>query len=293
LIGLLPNLMRVGRLFLEGLLKGAMPLFTTLFRYRGIEVTTLLRNTQSLTRFLQRVCTHAKAYRNARLANQIPSTRRCLETFVYRVKTMLSQNQCAEAFWLGTLKNRDLHGVELQDDSLLSRRTSSSLVSGICSQTSRSGRGRRGGRAGGPGRKRPTRRQNDDVSGNGRTDLNSDSDSSDTSVHRPSSGRSGLHQPEEESSVRDVSVRLNRITDDMMRDQAVVDREDEVEDASEDEDSSEGPVDEADVETVADDDEENEMGEEAEEEEEEEEDLVIDEEDAEDVLVEPSDEEEY
>ncbi|CAH8654863.1 unnamed protein product [Heterobilharzia americana] len=101
----------------QRLLKGAMPLLSSLFRHRGVEVTTFLKNTQQLTRFLQRICNHAKAYRDSQLTNQIPATRRCLETFVYKVKIMLSQNHCLEAFWLGTLKNRDLHGVELPDDN--------------------------------------------------------------------------------------------------------------------------------------------------------------------------------
>ncbi|KAF5404345.1 Fanconi anemia group D2 protein [Paragonimus heterotremus] len=116
MLTLLPSIMRTGRLFLQGLLRTAMPLLSNLFRHHVAEVTTFLRNTQSLTRFMQRVCTHAKAYRDSQLTNQIPSTRRCLETFLYRVKILLSQHQCAEAFWLGTLKNRDIHGVELPDD---------------------------------------------------------------------------------------------------------------------------------------------------------------------------------
>ncbi|KER28844.1 hypothetical protein T265_04386 [Opisthorchis viverrini] len=117
LSSLVSTLLRTGRLFLQGLLKGCMPILSSLFRHRGVEVVTFLKNTQSLTRFLQRVCTHAKTNRDAKLANQIPATRRCLEIFVYRVKILLSQNQCSDAFWLGTLKNRDLAGVELPDDS--------------------------------------------------------------------------------------------------------------------------------------------------------------------------------
>ena len=42
------------------------------------------------------------------LTNQVPKLKRSLEVFVYRVKAMLTVNQCLEAFWLGNLKNRDL-----------------------------------------------------------------------------------------------------------------------------------------------------------------------------------------
>ncbi|KAK4476103.1 hypothetical protein MN116_001325 [Schistosoma mekongi] len=117
LIHILPSTMRSGRLFLHTLLKGAMPLLNNLFRSRGIEVTTFLKNIQQLTRFLQRICNHAKAYRSPQLTNQIPATRRCLETFVYKVKIMLSQNHCFEAFWLGTLRCLDLHGSEVLVDN--------------------------------------------------------------------------------------------------------------------------------------------------------------------------------
>ena len=42
------------------------------------------------------------------LTNQVPLLKKSLETFVYRVKAMLTVAQCLEAFWLGNLKNRDL-----------------------------------------------------------------------------------------------------------------------------------------------------------------------------------------
>ena len=43
------------------------------------------------------------------LINQVPMLKRCLEGFVFRVKAMLTVNKCLEAFWMGNLKNRDLH----------------------------------------------------------------------------------------------------------------------------------------------------------------------------------------
>ncbi len=46
--------------------------------------------------------------RDVSLTNQVPLVKKVLETFVYRVKAMLTVNQCLEAFWLGNLKNRDL-----------------------------------------------------------------------------------------------------------------------------------------------------------------------------------------
>jgi len=43
------------------------------------------------------------------LTNQVPMLKRSLEVFVFRVKAMLTVNKCLEAFWMGNLKNRDLH----------------------------------------------------------------------------------------------------------------------------------------------------------------------------------------
>lgn len=46
--------------------------------------------------------------KNGALVNHVPLLKKTLEMFVYRVKAMLTMNQCLEAFWLGNLKNRDL-----------------------------------------------------------------------------------------------------------------------------------------------------------------------------------------
>jgi len=46
--------------------------------------------------------------KNVALTNQVPQLKRSLEGFVYRVKAMLTINQCLQAFWLGNLKNRDI-----------------------------------------------------------------------------------------------------------------------------------------------------------------------------------------
>ncbi len=108
---LLPCVMRAGRTFLDSLLRGAFTYLNSMFRlvafplllflhvdspYKGIhllssrnhgsEVMTFLRNVQQLTRFLQRLCVHAKTKRAANLTAQIPQTRKSLEAFVCSVK---------------------------------------------------------------------------------------------------------------------------------------------------------------------------------------------------------------
>lgn len=46
--------------------------------------------------------------------------KKSLEMLVYRVKAMLAMNKCSGAFWMGNLKNRDLHGEELLSQVSLS-----------------------------------------------------------------------------------------------------------------------------------------------------------------------------
>uniref|UniRef100_A0A158QGU2 FANCI_S4 domain-containing protein n=1 Tax=Rodentolepis nana TaxID=102285 RepID=A0A158QGU2_RODNA len=125
-LDLLPCLMRAGRVFLENLLRGAMSFLNALFRTHGSAVLKFLRNVQHVTRFLHRTCVHAKARQEGRLTPLIPQTRKCLEAFVYNL--LLSQNHCADAFWLGNLKNRDLDGQEIYDtnidDAVISARNS-------------------------------------------------------------------------------------------------------------------------------------------------------------------------
>ncbi|KAH9280255.1 Fanconi anemia group D2 protein [Echinococcus granulosus] len=136
---LLPYLMRAGRMFVEHLLRGAMPFLNAMFRSHGSEVLKFLRSVQQVTRFLQRICVHAKTRREARLTPLIPQTRKCLEAFVYSVKLLLAQNHCADAFWLGNLKNRDLAGQEIHDTDVSTRHSSGTTLSTASPHSSRGG----------------------------------------------------------------------------------------------------------------------------------------------------------
>ncbi|KAL5961778.1 Fanconi anemia group D2 protein [Taenia solium] len=238
---LLPCLMRAGRMFVEQLLREAMPFLNAMFRSQGSAVLKFLRSVQQVTRFLQRTCVHAKSRREARLTPLIPQTRKCLETFVYSVKLcrgvmgltneaiivaffcmvlvqlvlpvpysgeliagsywvwmwvysfwrvsvghhgtwfaaasistgalvfcvlgmepvqehigdnavagerhllcvldclLLSQNHCADAFWLGNLKNRDLAGQEINDTDVSTRHSGRTTLSTASPLSSREG----------------------------------------------------------------------------------------------------------------------------------------------------------
>ncbi|VDK21170.1 unnamed protein product [Taenia asiatica] len=136
---LLPCLMRAGRMFVEQLLREAMPFLNAMFRSQGSAVLKFLRSVQQVTRFLQRTCVHAKSRREARLTPLIPQTRKCLEAFVYSVKLLLSQNHCAGAFWLGNLKNRDLAGQEIHDTDVSTRHSGRTTLSTASPLSSREG----------------------------------------------------------------------------------------------------------------------------------------------------------
>lgn len=102
--------LKYGRLFVETFLKLGMPILDLMFRSHKDDIHGLLKNLQQSTRSLQHFCGHSKVTKDLSLTNYVPAVKKCLETFVFRVKAMLALNKCHEAFWLGNLKNRDIHG---------------------------------------------------------------------------------------------------------------------------------------------------------------------------------------
>lgn len=53
-------------------------------------------------------CVGAQIRQDTSLTNHVPALKKSLELFIYRVKAMLTLNNCQEAFWMGNLKNRNL-----------------------------------------------------------------------------------------------------------------------------------------------------------------------------------------
>ncbi|XP_062923633.1 Fanconi anemia group D2 protein isoform X1 [Mobula hypostoma] len=102
-----------GRLFVESFLKQGMPLLDYSFKKYRDDVQSLLKALQLSTRQLHHMCGHSKINQDTNLTNHVPLLKKLLELFVYRVKAMLTINKCQDAFWLGNLKNRDLHGEEI------------------------------------------------------------------------------------------------------------------------------------------------------------------------------------
>ncbi|XP_031562635.1 Fanconi anemia group D2 protein-like [Actinia tenebrosa] len=109
----LASALKLGRIFVETFLKLGMPLLDQTLRTNKDVVHGLLKNLQQSTRCLQHFCGHTKVFKDIALTNHVPAVKKCLELFVFRVKVMLTVNQCHEAFWMGNLKNRDIQGQEI------------------------------------------------------------------------------------------------------------------------------------------------------------------------------------
>uniref|UniRef100_A0A3P8R1D2 Uncharacterized protein n=1 Tax=Astatotilapia calliptera TaxID=8154 RepID=A0A3P8R1D2_ASTCA len=105
--------LKYGRLFLESFLKLGMPLLDYSFKRHKEDVQSLLKTFQLSTRQLHHMCGHSKMHQDTSLTNHVPALKKSLELFVYRVKAMLTLNNCQEAFWMGNLKNRNLKGEEI------------------------------------------------------------------------------------------------------------------------------------------------------------------------------------
>uniref|UniRef100_A0A3Q3XCR8 Uncharacterized protein n=1 Tax=Mola mola TaxID=94237 RepID=A0A3Q3XCR8_MOLML len=105
--------LKYGRLFLEDFLKLGMPLLDNSFKRHKEDVQSLLKTFQLSTRQLHHMCGHSKILQDTNLTNHVPALKKSLELFVYRVKAMLTLNNCQEAFWIGNLKNRNLKGEEI------------------------------------------------------------------------------------------------------------------------------------------------------------------------------------
>ena len=90
-----------------------MPVIERFFRRKRSICVDLIKNLQQATRFLQTICSHSKITQDVSLANNVPLLKKSLEVLVFRVKAMLAANDCLDAFVLGNLKNRDIHGEEI------------------------------------------------------------------------------------------------------------------------------------------------------------------------------------
>ncbi|CAG9782748.1 unnamed protein product [Diatraea saccharalis] len=91
-------------------LSQGIPILELQLKNETEEVLEILKILQQSTRFLQSLCCHSRLKNNTVLMSQVPYIRQLLETLIYKVKAALAANNCSEAFWMGNLKNKDIHG---------------------------------------------------------------------------------------------------------------------------------------------------------------------------------------
>lgn len=91
-------------------LSQGMPVIEIQFKDNTQEVLEILKVLQQCTRFLQSLCCHSRLKKDTALMSKVPYMRQLLETLIYKVKAALASNNCSEAFWMGNLKNKNIHG---------------------------------------------------------------------------------------------------------------------------------------------------------------------------------------
>lgn len=94
-------------------LNQGIPILEIMLKAKPDEVVDIFKTMQSTTRFLHHLCCHSKLTKDTSLISYVPQFRLTLETLVYRVKAALVANNCSDAFWMGNLRNRDLHGEDI------------------------------------------------------------------------------------------------------------------------------------------------------------------------------------
>lgn len=107
---LLSPVMRAGRTFVELFLKVCLPYLNEKFKHYQGEVVQLCKAHQKPTRILQSFCAHSKSIQDTSLTGLVPPLRRCLELLLYQIKGLLHGHNATDAFQLGNLKHRDIHG---------------------------------------------------------------------------------------------------------------------------------------------------------------------------------------
>ena len=84
------------------------------FRSKREDCVKLIGSLQRGTRYLQNICGHAKIEEDVALSAKVPLLKKSLDSLIITAKAMLAANNSLEAFELGTLKNKDLRGHEIQ-----------------------------------------------------------------------------------------------------------------------------------------------------------------------------------
>ncbi|KAL1115913.1 hypothetical protein AAG570_006202 [Ranatra chinensis] len=105
------------RVFLKGslpilrlFLSQGMSVCSVMFKMESQVVPQLLKKLQVVTRYIQTVCNYSKVSKDSLIIQQLPVVRGLLENILLSVKNMVVRNKCTDAFFMGSMKNKDLKG---------------------------------------------------------------------------------------------------------------------------------------------------------------------------------------
>eukprot|EP01026_Neomeris_dumetosa_P034679 TRINITY_DN2781_c1_g2_i1.p1 TRINITY_DN2781_c1_g2~~TRINITY_DN2781_c1_g2_i1.p1 ORF type:complete len:292 (-),score=46.10 TRINITY_DN2781_c1_g2_i1:395-1270(-) len=87
-----------------------LPFWHPLYKNYAQSLAALIGKAQKGTKILQVLCSEGKVQKDSSLTQKVPETKKYLESFVYRVKEMLADNDHEAAFWMGNLKHKNLDG---------------------------------------------------------------------------------------------------------------------------------------------------------------------------------------
>ncbi|KAE8730522.1 hypothetical protein F3Y22_tig00002919pilonHSYRG00117 [Hibiscus syriacus] len=87
------------------------------FQTHNEVILLLVKELQKATRTIQTLCSEAKGLKQTAITGKIPATKRSLERFLFRVKTLLHSTSNGCTFWMGNLKHKDLRGQVLSSQA--------------------------------------------------------------------------------------------------------------------------------------------------------------------------------
>ncbi|XP_039275452.1 Fanconi anemia group D2 protein isoform X2 [Nilaparvata lugens] len=97
------------RLFLNN----GMTVCNYMFKTESNDVSAVLKKLQVTTRYLHTVLNYVKVSKVAGFQQYLPAARSVMESIILQVKNTIVLNNCTDAFYLGSVKNRDLKGQEI------------------------------------------------------------------------------------------------------------------------------------------------------------------------------------
>ncbi|ODM88226.1 Fanconi anemia group D2 protein [Orchesella cincta] len=107
---ILVSLLKHCRMFLDAFISGGAELLPEYWKREKELAQTFCKGLQVPCRTIQHICEHSKKNTDMQLMKSVPLVKRVLETLVFRVREVLGGQGAANAFWMGNLKHRDLHG---------------------------------------------------------------------------------------------------------------------------------------------------------------------------------------